>query len=275
MGTGGVSGDLGSPPNASTRASCKRGIAYGHHSEADLRALSKSVTWWYNWAYSPDDGVRDVFSSLGVEYVPMVWGAGTDLNQVASAILPGETALLGFNEPNFGSQANLSATDAASRWPQLQAIADAHGLKLLSPAVNFCGGACQDTDPFHYLDAFFAACNNCRVDALAVHIYVGCAGEGNNHAAWLINHLKTYESRFDKPIWLTEFACDDAKNDDEQKAFLSDALTYLENDPRIERYAWFSGRADNVGHASLLAADGQLTTLGQAYVDAPSACISP
>ena len=269
---GGSTGGIDAAASASTRSACKRGVAYGHSSTADLRALSKRVTWWYNWTFTPDDGVKDTFETLDVEYVPMVWGSNVDLGQVGNAILPGETTLLGFNEPNFGSQSNLSAKDAASRWPKVQAVADAHSLKLLSPAVNFCGGNCQNTDPFAYLSDFLDACTNCRVDALAVHLYVGCAGANGNKAQYLIDHLKTYESKFTQPIWLTEFACDDAKSDDDQKAFLVDAVKYLESDPRIARYAFFSGRADNVGHASLLGADGQLTSVGQAYVDAPASC---
>ena len=41
-------------------------------------------------------------------------------------------------------------------------------------------------------------------------------------------------------------------------------------DPRIERYAWFSGRFDGIPFVDLLGADGTLTPLGQAYVDAPA-----
>lgn len=266
--TPGATGD-GGAISAPVLAKGKRGVAYGHHSQADLQALSKGISWWYNWAFEPDEGVRTTFASLGVEYVPMVWGTKVETTQVASKLLPSATTLLGFNEPNFFAQANLSAADAAARWPGVQAVADAHGLSLISPAVNFCGGGCHDTDPFAYLDAFFAACPGCRVDAIGVHIYVGCKGENGNHAQWLINHLKTYETRFTQPIWLTEFACQDAKNEEEQRAFLVDAVTYLESDPRIQRYAWFAGRADNVPHVDLLGADGQLTTLGQTYVDLP------
>jgi hypothetical protein len=254
---------------ASPRPGCKRGVAYGHHSEADLRALSKGISWWYNWTFEPDAKVRTIFGSLNVEYIPMVWGTKVSTTQVQEHVLPSSSTLLGFNEPNFFEQANLSATAAAAAWPSVQAVADAKGLKLVSPAVNFCGGGCHDGSPFDYLDDFFAACPDCRVDVLGVHIYVGCKGENGNHAQWLINHLKTYEARFTKPIWLTEFACNDAKNEDEQRAFLVDAITYLESDPRIERYAWFAGRADNVPHVDLLGADGELTALGHAYVDAP------
>ena len=267
--SGGTSGVV-PPPAEGPRAGCKRGVAYGYHSEADMQALSKGVSWWYNWAFVPDDGVRSVFGSIGLEYIPMVWGGNVDTKQVEQQLLPGATTLLGFNEPNFHEQANMPATEAAARWPQVQAVADAKGLRLVSPAVNFCGGGCHDTDPFAYLDDFFASCDGCRVDAIGVHLYVGCKGENGNHAQWMINHLKTFEARFpDHPIWLTEFACDDAKSTDDQRAFLIDAVAFLESDPRIERYAWFAGRADNVAHVDLLGADGQLPALGQAYVDAP------
>jgi len=209
--------------------------------------------------------LRDV----GVEYAPMIWGAASDRSAAATAITADARVLLGFNEPNFGGQANLSAEAAARLWPELEAIAEAKGLRLVSPAVNFCGGDCQDSDPFHYLDAFFAACKGCRVDAIAMHLYVACSPAGDNKAEWLINHVETYKTRFKQPLWLTEFACDSAKNVAEQRAFLEDAVAYLEAEPRIERYAWFSGRATNVPYVDLLAGSGKLTELGQAYVDAP------
>ena len=252
-------------------ASCKRGVAYGHHSLADFQALSAGISWWYNWDFRADQELRDgAYLGAGVEYAPMIWGAASDRATAKTAIGADARVLLGFNEPNFGAQANLSAKAAAALWPELEAIADAKGLRLVSPAVNFCGGSCQDTDPFHYLDAFFAACAGCRVDAVAMHIYVGCSPTGDNKAEWLINHIETYKSRFHQPLWLTEFACDSAKNTAEQQAFLEDAVAYLEAEPRIERYAWFSGRATNVPHVDLLAESGELTALGKAYVSAPT-----
>jgi hypothetical protein len=251
------------------RHSCKRGLAYGHQSVADLQALSPGVSWWYNWDFRPDQELRaGSYRDAGVEFVPMIWGAASDRVAAKAAIGDDAKVLLAFNEPNFGDQANLSAKAAAALWPELSAIADAKGLRLVSPAVNFCGGNCQDTDPFHYLDAFFAACAGCRVDAVAIHIYVGCSPTGDNKAEWLIQHVESYKKRFAQPLWLTEFACDSAKNAGEQQAFLEDAVAYLEAEPRIERYAWFSGRASNVPYVNLLAESGQLTALGKAYVSA-------
>ncbi|HEY0468759.1 MAG TPA: glycoside hydrolase family protein, partial [Polyangiaceae bacterium] len=250
--------------------SCKRGVAYGHHSIADLKALSPAISWWYNWDFRPDADLRGgAYLDAGVEYAPMIWGTKTDRAAAKTAIGADARVLLGFNEPNFGAQANLSAKAAAALWPELTAIADEKGLRLVSPAVNFCGGDCQETDPFHYLDAFFAACTGCRVDAVAIHIYVGCSPAGDNKAKWLIDHVETYKSRFSQPLWLTEFACDSAKNSAEQQAFLEDAVSYLEAEPRIERYAWFSGRATNVAYVDLLGESGELSALGRAYVNAP------
>lgn len=257
------------------RSACKRGVAYGYHSRADLAALSPAVSWWYNWAFVPDATLSgSSYRDQDVEYVPMIWGANSDVSAAATGIPDDAETLLGFNEPNFGSQANMSAVQAAALWPDLEEIADARGLSLVSPAVNFCGGDCQETDPFAYLDDFLAACAGCRVDALAIHIYVSCHPEGDNHAQWLINHVQTYESRFSHPLWLTEFACDDAEDEGQQIAFMEDAVEFLESDPRIARYAWFAGRADNVPHVDLLGADGELTALGQRYVDLaqPTAC---
>ncbi|AKT36458.1 glycoside hydrolase family protein [Chondromyces crocatus] len=270
----GGAGAMGGGPPSSQPTGCKRGVAYGYHSQADMLALSPAVSWWYNWTHVPDEGVRpDAYTTIGVEYVPMVWGGGgldaARATQIADEMPGGVRFLLGFNEPNFGEQANLSASEAAALWPHVEAIASARGLELVSPAVNYCGGSCQETDPFTYLDDFFAACAGCRVDAIGVHIYTACQGDGTNKARWLIDQIERYKARFDQPIWLTEFACDNAGSLAEQEAFLVDALAYLENEPRIARYAWFSGRADNVANASLLGSDGVLTELGRAYVAAP------
>jgi hypothetical protein len=266
-GEGGVAG----ASRADGRRRCKRGVAYGQHSDADLTVLSPHVVWWYNWYFAPDSTLSGAIAQqLDVEFVPMIWGSGTSLTDATSQLPATATTLLGYNEPNFFEQANLSAVDAAAKWPAIQAIADKRNLRLLSPAVNYCGGGCHDTDPFSYLKAFLQACSGCRVDAIAVHIYVGCQLESGNHAQWLIDHLERYQREFSQPIWLTEFACNDARNVAEQRAFLEDAVTYLEATPRIERYAWFAGRADNVPYVDLLGASGELSELGQAYVNAPT-----
>lgn len=50
---------------------------------------------------------------------------------------------------------------------------------------------------------------------------------------------------------------------------LKDALDYIENEPTIFRYAWFSGRTTAIANVDLLAGAGALTTLGGDYVSLP------
>ena len=45
--------------------------------------------------------------------------------------------LLGFNEPNFKNQANMTPAQAVEVWPRLEAIAEEFGLGLVGLAVNY------------------------------------------------------------------------------------------------------------------------------------------
>jgi hypothetical protein len=51
---------------------------------------------------------------------------------------------------------------------------------------------------------------------------------------------------------------------------MKEALDYIENEPTIFRYAWFSGRTTAIANVDLLAGAGALTTLGGDYVSFPS-----
>ena len=269
----------GSLPNAAVAQtkSTKRGIAYGYHSAADMQALAPGISWWYNWYSKPDADVVSTYQGLGVEYVPMQWGRDLDgapftADRLAANIPAGAKYLLGFNEPNFRSQANLTPTQAAALWPTLQEVARRKGLKLVSPAVNYCGDCVSENgttyySPTQYLDAFFAACPSCQVDYIAVHTYV-C------EERWLrdkIGELKKYG----KPIWLTEFSCGDMAASqitlDVQKKYMTDAVNYLENEPAVFRYSWFAGRNNEIPFINLLGSSGQLTELGKLYVSLPAA----
>ncbi|GEJ57721.1 glycoside hydrolase family protein [Anaeromyxobacter diazotrophicus] len=242
----------------------KRGVAYGFQSPAELRALTPQVTWWYDWSTHPD---APMAGDADAEFVPMVWGGQFDVDQVIRDIPQGAKYLLAFNEPNFKSQANLTAAQAAALWPAIEQIADARGLAIVSPAVNYCGpsSACNGTDPFQYLRDFFAACPGCRVDHVAVHWYA-C---DSSALAWYLDQA----AAFGKPIWLTEFACGDGDAQQTslagQEAYMTAAVAALEADPRVFRYAWFAdGRAvPNVA----LTADGALTALGRTYAAAGAA----
>ena len=269
---------LAQPLPAQAQAkSPKRGVAYGFTSVADLKALAPGLSWWYNWSPVPNAAVASAYAGLGTEFAPLQWNATLDgatvtADQLAAKIPAGAKYLLGFNEPNFKSQANLTPRQAAALWPVLEEVARRKNLQLVSPVLNYCGDCVSDNgvtyySPTQWLDAFFAAYPTARVDYIAVHTYV-CQ---ENYLRDKVAELKKYN----RPLWLTEFSCGDMDHSAitaaVQQKYLTDAVNYLENDPAIFRYSWFSGRNNEIPNINLLGNDGQLTALGQLYVSQPYA----
>lgn len=237
------------------RRGSKRGIAANIAPGAEFYP---AVVWWYNWA------IRSTGSDVGIEFVPMVWGEAS----VSSTIPSGSMYLLGFNEPNFFAQANLSSAQAASLWPTLQANASSAGVSLVGPGMNYCGPAsqCHGTDPYVYLKDFFSACSNCTVDYVAVHWY-NCDLPSLRDYLEPGGNLPGFE-QFGKPIWLTEFSCDGNASVADQEAYMRAAIPYLEGNPKVARYSWFS--AGPIPNARLIDSDGSATALGKVYLSLAS-----
>lgn len=271
---GGDGGSASGGDAGTLTKSCKRGVAYNNERAADAPAFGKSITWWYNWASSSNSAVLGAMAAQGVEFVPMIWsGPPTrtiDTQALIKSIPQGAKYLLGFNEPNFLKQAKLTPQQAADAWPQLEEIARARNLKLVSPAVNYCGpaGDCNQTDPFTWLNEFFAACKNCQVDYVAFHWYA-CSIDA------LKGKVNEFATKYKKPLWLTEFSCLDNPGDHSaagQKEYMDKAVPFLESDARVFRYSWFIGRSSTAGAIDLFGASGALTPLGSAYAGYPGSC---
>jgi hypothetical protein len=260
-----TNGDAGAGENSGAGASenagagndatgCKRGIAAN---TAPGSAFLPKVAWWYDWSMK---------GGGSLEFVPMAWGK-SDAN---TAVPVGSKFLLTFNEPNFHAQSNLTAQAAAALWPTLEANAKAAKVPVVAPGINFCGPAsdCNGTDPYQYLKDFFAACTGCEVDYVAVHWY-NCDLPSLEDYLEPGGNLEGFE-QFGKPIWLTEFSCDGKASAADQEAYMRAAVPYLEANPHVFRYSWFS--ADPIPNAKLVADDGAPTALGQVYRDLPQNC---
>lgn len=255
--------------------SYKRGISYNIPSQEDVKALGEGLSWYYNWGNTPsdDESILNAIETYKLDFIPMVWGRAIDKDRLRAFYQknPQVKYILGFNEPNFTAQANIGPKEAASRWYQIEEIADEFGLKIVGPAMNYApsNGAVTEngvtyTDPFQYLDAFFDACPDCKVDYLAAHCYM-------NYSSSLKWYLDQYK-KYGKPIWLTEFcAWESNVTQSLQKNYLVEAVNCLESDPDVGRYAWFIGRTSKTGeypYMQLLGRSaGQLTDLGKIYVN--------
>jgi hypothetical protein len=241
----------------------KRGIC-GDASPQDLAAFSSYISWYYDWGVAPPTVSGGQLS--GIEWVPMRWGGLTsgDVEGIKSQIPAGSEYLLGFNEPNFTTQANLTPSQAAAMWPYIEQIAVDKGLKIVSPAVNWCGGcvAGVSSDPTDWLDKFIAACPTCEFDYIAIHNY-------NSYVSILRSYVDKFR-KYGKPIWVTEFASwDDPVDYAGVVQYMKDAIPYLESDTIIFRYSWFATRVGINHNLDLLGANGELTKLGKLYATMP------
>ncbi|EFA78343.1 hypothetical protein PPL_08994 [Heterostelium album PN500] len=241
----------------SAAISTKKGVTYG----ADNRSqsiicndlASFNVSWYYNWGKQPScqAGVQ------GVEYDPMVWGKA---NLPVGNIAPGNW-IMGFNEPNFIGQADLSPSAAAALWPQIQQT----GRKNVLAGLADCGGVggnCKYNTVQWAVD-FLGNCTNCQVDAIAVHQYYCSASD----VMTKINRL--YQAT-KKPIWLSEFACNGASSYQQVIDFAKELLPQLESSTVVERYSWFihwcqGCKSSDLLYSSLLYDNGTMTPFGVYY----------
>jgi Glycosyl hydrolase catalytic core/F5/8 type C domain len=261
---------------ATATKSAKRGVAYDLASPVDLAALAPGVSWWYNWASSPNPAVpADHKARYGMDYLPMLWNGNFNTADIEGKLRanPSIRYLLLLNEPNLSGQATLTPTQAANLWPRYEQVAADTGVQLVGPAITW-GNLAGFQDPVVWMDAFYAAYRSQqagrdpRIDYLAFHWYDYGLGAQ-------LDRLKKYG----KPFWVTEFANwhsgDGSAQIDsvaKQKTQMAEMVALLEARSDVFRYAWFTGRWANDAHfTGLLGASGQLTELGQYYLSLPFA----
>ena len=143
-----------------------------------------------------------------------------------------------------------------------------HAGHLVQHSLPLHDSDARPRDPYQYLTDFFTACTGCEVDYVAVHWY-------NCDLPSLKDYLETGANlpgfeQFGKPIWLTEFSCDTSASSADQESYMRAAIPYLESNPKVFRYSWFS--ADPIPNAKLMNADGSPTALGQVYIGLPQSC---
>lgn len=254
--------------------SFKRGFCGDLLDQKDLQAV-ENIGWFYNWGQNTRSVIENEVKDY-IDYTPMAWGSNYNPDALRTFLShhPEIKYLLGFNEPNFLEQANLTPTEAAALWPELESVADEFDLKLVSPAVNFSyvGGAVSEngivyTDPVQYLDDFFAALpDSSRVDYIAIHGYFDNTGA----LPWYVSLFQKYN----KPIWVTEFNHSDGNNTTEtsQQNFMVEAVDYFENEPKVFRYAWLLTRNPYQLNTNLFenGTTGNLTDLGIIYTNMSS-----
>ncbi|WP_419194046.1 glycosyl hydrolase [Novipirellula herctigrandis] len=240
----------------------KRGLGAGSS------AISNSTNsrWAYNWKHTKIDG-------LNGEFVPMFWSGGNLQTKINAIKGYGDTKyVLGFNEPELPTQANMTAENAAAQWKTISDGFAGTDIKLVSPAVS------DNQNGRDWLADFMGrvADNGARVDEIAFHWYSGIQTSNPTAAAnRFLDKVDLYHETYDRPIWVTEFAMLDYGNpgnftleqaNTANTIFLETAIAGLESRDFVTRYAWWNHNNDS----RLVAQDAnglyRPTSMGDKYI---------
>ena len=243
----------------------KKGVAFNksYSNTWDTKFQLLNPVWHYSWNWELLEEYPE-----GVEFVPMIWDERNvneeNLSYLEDLANDGSiNYLLGFNEPDLISQANMTVEEAIALWPDLESV----GVPLGSPVT-------ASTSSTWFSDFMSRATEeNLRIDFVAVHIY------DVSNVDIFVQKLEEVFEKYGKPIWITEFALRDWRADnnnlnryseEDVLLFMQQLLPRLEELDFVHRYAWFDTSPNNPNYEKLRTADlitenNQLTSLGAYY----------
>lgn len=272
---GGQGGGQGSVNGGSANVGSKLGAAWpnGDWSGPDTSSyignyVGARTSWYYTWSPSPC-AQND---QLGLEFVPMLWGAKqvSEWHQAADSWPSSVKNALFFNEPNQHDQAGISIYDSLGYWiNDFLPKSRERGLRIGSAAPT------SAPDGVTWVVDFYKNClsqnNNddgkCKADFAPVHYYDVD-----------VQHFKDYLTNFHNqvgiPLWVTEYACQNfnggAQCDEGQTwAFHQEMSSWMDGQDWIERYSPFGMMKNMQGvnqYNALMSEGGDITALGSWYI---------
>ncbi|KAJ7693296.1 hypothetical protein B0H17DRAFT_844386, partial [Mycena rosella] len=166
--------------------------------------------------------------------------------------------------PQQPGQSNLTAQEGADMWKTYIEPFHAQGLRLGSPAPSSAPSGKT------WLQDFLTACDGgCTVDFIALHYY-------DVNATKFAEYLTDFHDTFQRPIWVTEWACQNFNNGPQCTAaetaeFLNQTQAFMDSQDWVERYAWYGIMTDLGGvnpDDAMMDKDGKITDLGKQYIGA-------
>lgn len=243
----------------------KKGIALGSDMTDKIKMKDLNVSWYYNWATDPINSEVDE----NVDHVPMMWGGGDDNIEAMQSFNTDSNYILGFNEPDIKSQANMNFWDATEVWNNY--ISPLENIRKISPAPALPNGTSPWLKKFMYgdyicLNTFLNDGSwglykdyedeaskkwvegvNDDVDAVVLHYY-----QGKIDFNGLVNAVENLWNEYHKPVWVTEVSVAGMKGKEndfsyeipekraEMAEFVTKMCNALDDIPYVERYCWFS-----------------------------------
>ena len=235
---------------------------------AGFAELAPYISWY-------SDYTANTSSSQGVAGIGMLWGAkGSACKDVYSPRLEAFTDLVdtnktvpeimfGFYEPDCdcSMSSDMSVSSAASAWDKLVVPLAAKGTVLGSPSM--CKQYNED-----FLTSFNSSIKQ-SWDVTSIHINKPNVSEA-------MKDVEYYVQKYQKPIWVSEFACvhdedgfEPCTDQGDIDHFINDMVVYLENSTDVVAYGASNGAGlgktwplfDSPG-------SGELTKSGQTYLNA-------
>ncbi|WVF72913.1 hypothetical protein IAT40_007731 [Kwoniella sp. CBS 6097] len=242
------------PPTGGGGAGGPVGVGIDGESGVQM-ANAPGLSWYWNWAVTP-------FAMGNVEFVACVWGEEM-ANNFDGTVPPGTTHIMSLNEPDMGPDVggcNIPDVAKAASIHQAWTAKLTSDVKVGSIAVARGGDV-------KYFNPWVEACaGNCRYDFIPIHFY-------GDKVEDMIAYIKAFP-RGDKPIWVTEFDCQDfgrnyVCNEAESKYFMETAIAWFrgEGSSIVKRWAWFGAFPKYAGQSfGLLDAGGAVNPTGQRYL---------
>jgi hypothetical protein len=247
-------------PSITLPADTLKGLGHGGKDALALTQIkSLNLDWYYTW------GAR-YYVTTNPPFVPMIKDAARLLEQDAIGWVTRQLAetktkhLLGFNEPDHQSQANMTVDEAIRLWPKLVAT----GLRLGAPAPAGTNSL--------WLESFMAKAKakGLRVDFVTMHRYAWPKADD------FLNKVTMLYEKYKKPIWVTEYAVADwdatstrpsIYSRGQTEDFMRATVAGMRAMPFVERFAWKTRPAldPKMGSSALFHTNGALTSTGRLY----------
>jgi len=266
--------DTEEPPAPEEDDSVKKGVGMSTNTTVGVwwkNVVNLKPHWFYTWGILiPDNQLSNM--PQNVEFVPMFWNGATvtmeNIDKLNGLYDEGKIKyILGFNEPDLTGEANMTVTDALTKW---KFICDNlnPGIKLISPATSY-PSLSETSWMVQFMEGVEA--QNLRVDYIAVHIYQP------NTASLFINPVNAVYEKWGKKVWITEMGVrDDNTGGDPSKnrytpaqmlTFAQTLLPQLEDMEAVDRYVWFNASPTMSGlwPCALIDANGVPTIIGDYY----------
>jgi hypothetical protein len=218
--------DAGTLPRPSSKKGLTLACGYGNMKQMKEEVAYVNAAWAWNWGDNPP-----LFPN--VESIPNVWDG-----PVKGKLGGNSVWLMGPNEPNVDWQANSTPQEVAAWWPTFEATDRC----LTSPQMSDGESGKEWIIAFYQAYTASHAGRPPKMDALAFHCYQSVEG-----CIQLARDYMAMAEAWDiKEVWVSEFSFFRSPDTSIRQA-VTDAerfITWMEAEPMITRYAWYSSRVE-------------------------------